>query len=81
MSPLKQYVKGIGGCLLATGRSSNHLQDGSSTYELAVTVSLLFAEPSSRRWQEGRPISCEAAAMRGYRIVRSYEDAVAYGLV
>ena len=80
MSPHKQRVMGIAGCRLATGRSPYLLKDGRSTYELAVTVSLLFAEPSLRRWQEGRPIDCEAAAMQGYQVVRSYDDAVQYGL-
>ena len=71
----------IAGCRLAASRSPYHLKDGRSTYDVAVTVSLLLAEPSLRRWQEGVPISCEAAAFQGYQVVRSYEEAVMYGLV
>lgn len=78
--PTTRFSK-IAGCRLAATRIPYRLKDGTQTYDVAVTVSLLLAEPSLRRWQEGVPISCEAAALRGYQVIRGYDDAVAYGLV
>jgi len=81
MTPDKQRAIGIAGCRLVAGTSPYRLRDGSSTVHMAVPVSLLLAEPSLHRWHEGQPIDCDAAALRGYRFVRTYEDAVAYGLL
>ena len=81
MSPNKQRAHGIAGCRLVPGQSPYRLRDGTWTAHMAVTVSLLLAEPSLRRWQEGAPIDCETAAQKGYRFVRTYDDAVAYGLM
>jgi hypothetical protein len=81
MSPDKQQARGIAGCRLVPGMHEYKLNDGTPTVRLAVTVSLLLAEPSLRRWQEGQPIDCKDAVSRGYRFVRSFDDAVAYGLL
>lgn len=81
MTPLKQHVFGIGGFRLAAGGTSYQLNDGTSTRDLAVTVSLLLAEPSLRKLYEAVAISSERAAAMGYRFVRTYDEAVAYGLV
>ena len=81
MSPTKERFVGIAGCRLAIGDSSYRLKDGTLSPGIAVTVSLLFAEPCLGRFREGTPISCEVAAAQGYRVVRSYDDAVMYGLV
>jgi hypothetical protein len=56
------------------------LRNGTPTYNVAVTVSLLRAEPCLRRLKEGPPISREEAATRGYRIVHGYDEAVMHGL-
>lgn len=80
MSPIKERARGIGGCVLAEGSSPYHLKNGTSTYNVAVTVSLLRAEPCLRRLRELPPISREEALARGYRIVHSYDEAVMHGL-
>jgi hypothetical protein len=81
MSPNKQTAMGIGGCVLAPGGSLYKLRNGTSTYNVAVTVSLLRAEPSLRRLSEAKHIACDQATALGYRLVRSYDDAVMHGLV
>jgi len=81
MSPNKQTAMGIGGCVLAPGGSLYRLKTGTSTYDVAVTVSLLRAEPSLRRLSEARHIACDQATALGYRLVRSYDDAIVHGLV
>ena len=42
MSPLKQAAIGIAGCVLVPGGSLYRLRNGSQTYNVAVTVSLLL---------------------------------------
>ena len=81
MNPLKERYVGIAGCRLVAGSSPYRLKDGTTTVHMALPLSLLLAEPALRRWQEGQPIDCETAVMRGYRFIRSYDDAVAYGLL
>ena len=81
MTPNKQAAKGIGGCVLVPGADAYRLKGGAWTRNLAVTVSLLRAEPSLRRLSEDIPIACEEAAAQGYRLVRRYDDAVMYRLV
>jgi len=81
MSPIKERFVGIAGCRLISGASAYQLKNGMSTFHVAVTVSLLFAEPCLRGRHEATSIRCEDAAVQGYRFVRSYDDAVAYGLV
>jgi hypothetical protein len=81
MSPNKHIAKGIGGCVLVPGPSTYPLRSGASTHLVAVTVSLLWAEPSLRRLPESAPIRCDDAAAQGYRIVRRYEDAITHGLI
>ena len=81
MSPNKQTAIGIGGCVLAPGGSLYKLNSGTPTYDVAVTISLLRAEPSLRRLSEVRHIACDRATALGYRLVRSYDDAVVHGLV
>jgi hypothetical protein len=81
MTPNKQSAKGIGGCVLVPGPDAYRLKTGTWTRHLAVTVSLLRAEPSLRRLSEDIPISCSDAIAQGYRLVRRYDDAVMYGLV
>ena len=81
MSPIRQLARGIGGCVLAEGTVAYGLKDGTPTYNVAVTVSLVRAEPCLRRLNDAPPISREQAAARGYRIVHSYDEAVMYGLV
>ena len=80
MSPLKLAVRGLAGCVLAPSAATYPLRDGTPTHRVAITVSLLLAEPCLRRFAEGPQIACEQAAALGYRMVRSYADAVAYGL-
>ena len=80
MSPEKLIAKGIGGCVLALGNSSYQLTDGEQTNAVAVPVTLVRAEPCLRRFAESSAISCAAATARGYKIIRSYDDAVAHGL-
>ena len=80
MSPNKLAAKGLAGCILAPGSSPYRLKDGTVTYHVAVKVSLLRAEPSLRKLSETTAIDCHEAAERGYRLVRSYEDAVNHGL-
>ena len=81
MSPNKQRFVGIAGCRLIPGRSAYRLENGTSTTHVAVTVSLLLAEPCLRKHPEAVAIACEDAAVQGYRLVRSYDDAVSNGLV
>ena len=81
MSPYKQHAVGLSTCRLVLGRSTYALNDGSPTQHIAITVSLLLAEPALRRLFEAPPISAEEAAALGYRIVRSYGEAEADGLV
>jgi hypothetical protein len=81
MSPTKQRFVGLAGCFLVSGGGTYRLRDGQSTCELAITLSLMFAEPSLRRHKH-KPcvaISCEAAAAMGCQVVRTYDDA-AFGL-
>ena len=80
MSPNKLSAKGLGGCVLVPGSSLYRLKDGTQTYNVVVTVSLLRAEPSLRRLSEAAPVPCDKAAALGYRLVRSYDDAVMHGL-
>lgn len=80
MSPDKQIAKGLGGCVLARGSAPYRLKDGVQTYAVAVPVSLLLAEPCLRRFSEAAAISCDEASARGYRVIRSYGEAVAFGL-
>jgi hypothetical protein len=80
MTPNKQAALGIGGCVLVPGPGAYRLTNGTLTHKLAVTVSLLWAEPSLRKLSEGIPIGCDEAAAQGYRIVRKYDDAVMHGL-
>jgi hypothetical protein len=81
MSPFKQAAVGLGGCVLVPGRSLYRLKNGTQTHKVAVTVSLLRAEPSLRRLSEAVRINCEKAAAQGYSVVRRYDDAVALGVV
>ena len=81
VTPNKERHVGIAGCRLVAGSSPYRLRDGTTTTQLALPVSLLLAEPSLRRWRESQPIDYETAVQRGYRIIRSYDDAVAYGLL
>jgi len=81
MSPTKQTAKGIGGCVMVPGGSPYRLKNGTQTYDVAVTVSLLRAEPSLRKLSEARPVDCNEAIALGYRRVRSYDDAVTQGIV
>jgi ABC-type thiamine transport system ATPase subunit len=81
MSPTKMDAKGIGGCVLAEGRSPYLLKDGTQTYRVALTRSLLRAEPCLRRLIDEPSISHEEARALGYRVVYSYDDAVMHGLV
>jgi hypothetical protein len=80
MSPEKRIAKGLGGCVLVRGSSAYRLKDGAQTYAVVVPVTLVYAEPSLRRFSESVPISCEEALARGYKIVRSYDEAIAFGL-
>ena len=80
MTPNKQVAKGIGGCMLVPGPGAYRLKSGTWTHNLAVTVSLLWAEPCLRRLSEGIPIACEEAVAQGYRLVRRYDEAVMNGL-
>jgi hypothetical protein len=81
MSPNKLSAKGLGGCVLAPGGSLYRLKDGTQTCNVAVTVSLLCAEPSLRKLSEATPIACDKATALGYRLVRSYDDAITHGLL
>jgi hypothetical protein len=81
VTPFKERTVGIAGCRLVAGGSPYRLRDGSATVHLALPVSLMLAEPSLRRWRESQPIDHDTAVLRGYRFIRSYDDAVAYGLV
>jgi hypothetical protein len=80
MSPTKQRALGTSGCRLAPIAASYPLKDGSATRLVAVTVSLLLAEPCLRRYIEGQSMPTEAALGQEYRVVRNYEDALALGL-
>jgi hypothetical protein len=80
MSPIKLSVKGLAGCVLVPGRSPYQLKDGTHTHKVAIAVSLLHAEPSLRWLSEGTPVDCEQAVAAGYRLVRSFDDAVTHGL-
>ena len=80
MSPTRLNARGIGGCVLADGRTEYPLKDGTRTYRVALTRSLLRAEPCMRRLADAPPISLEEARALGYRIVYSYDDAVMHGL-
>jgi len=80
MSPDKRIAKGLGGCVLAQGSTPYRLKDGVQTYAVVVPVTLVYAEPCLRRLSEAAPISCAEAIARGYAIVRSYDEAVAFGL-
>jgi hypothetical protein len=80
MSPNKLSAKGLGGCVLAPGRTPYLLKNGTQTYNVAVTISLLRAEPSLRRLLEATAVACDEATALGYRLVRSYDDAVTHGL-
>lgn len=80
MTPNKEAARGIGGCVLVPGPVVYRLANGTSTRLLAVTLSLLWAEPSLRRWSEGPRIGCDEAAGQGYKLVRRYDTAVMHGL-
>ena len=80
MSPDKLTAKGIGGCVLALGNTPYRLKDGVQTHAVAVPVTLVCAEPCLRRFAESSSISYAEAKARGYRIVRTYDDAVVHGL-
>ena len=80
MSPVKLLAHGLAGCRLAGGVGPYRLADGSLTNVFAVPVSLLFAEPGLRRLLDAEWISTDMAKARGYRFIRSYDDAVASGL-
>jgi hypothetical protein len=80
MSPVKLFAHGLAGCSLAEGSSTYLLPGGSPTNTVAVNVSLLFAEPCLHRLLRGELITTELANAMGYRIIRSYDDAVAWGL-
>ena len=80
MSPVKLFAHGLAGCSLVEGSGTYLLADRSPTNVVAVNVSLLFAEPCLHRLLRGELISTELAKARGYRIIRSYDDAVAWGL-
>ena len=81
MSPHKQRALGISGCRLALGGQAYRLKDGTPTQALAVSVTLLRAEPCLRRLNEAQAISEEQASAQGYHFVRTYDDAVMHGLV
>jgi hypothetical protein len=81
MSPIKQIALGIGGCVLVPSGSVYKLKNGTQTQMVAVTVSLLRAEPTLCRLSESARMTCEEASALGYRRVRSYDDAVMLGLV
>ncbi len=81
MSPIKQAALGLAGCILVPGSSFYRLQNGTQTHNVAVTVSLLLAEPSLRRLLRAEPMSCGEATAQGYRIVRTYEEAMAQRVV
>jgi len=81
MSPIKQRVIGISGCRLATGGNPYQLQDGTATRDVAITVSLLRAEPCLGRWSEAAAISTEEAEAKGYKVVRTYDAAISHGLI
>ena len=80
MSPEKLTAKGIGGCVVALGNTPYLLKDGVQTHAVVVPVTLVCAEPCLRRFAESSAISYEEAKARGYRVIRSYHDAVTYGL-
>lgn len=80
VTPYKQRVKGIGGCVIAPGNTTYRLANGSRTQAVVVPRSLVFAEPSLRQLIEAPVLTWEEARELGYRAVRSYEEAVAYGL-
>jgi hypothetical protein len=80
MSPTRQRALGTSGCRLAPIASPYRLKNGQPTQQVAVTVSLLWAEPCLRRFIEGQPIAAEAAVDHGYRLVRNYDDALSLGL-
>ena len=80
MRPGKEVAVGIAGCVLVPGPNAYQLADGSWTDRLAVTVSLLWAEPCLRKLSEGAAIGCEEAVAQGYKLVRRYDDAIACGL-
>ena len=80
-SPIKQAAVGIAGCDLVPGRNLCRLRNGSETYNVAVTVSLLLAEPSLRRRPKSEPMRCDeatasapAAMRRGVRVLRPATD-------
>jgi hypothetical protein len=70
----------LGGCVLAPSNTSYRLRDGMQTHAVAVPLSLVLAEPCMRKLADVKAISCEEAAARGYRFVRNYDEAVAYGI-
>jgi hypothetical protein len=80
MAPTKQRALGIDGCRLVPAAAPYPLKDGKATQLVAVTHSLLLAEPCLKRFTEAQPIATEAALDRGYLLVRSYDDALAAGL-
>ena len=81
MSPIKQTARGIGGCVVVPGGSVYELKNGTQTCNVAITVTLMRAEPSLRKLSEATPIACKEATALGYRLVRSYDDAVMHGPV
>ena len=80
MSPNKQRFMGLSGLRLVGGFVPYRLSDGTVTRDVAVTLSLLSAEPCLGRLKLGEQISVEAAAELGYRTVRSFAEATQHGL-
>jgi len=81
MSPVKLFAHGLAGCRLARGTGSYRSANGNPSNVLAVTVSLLLAEPCLHCFCGPETISVELAQAKGYRVVRSYDEAVALGLL
>lgn len=80
MTPHKQRAKRIGGCVIVSGNVTYRLKDGTPKQTVVVPRSFAFAEPSLRRLVESTALSWEDVRALGYRVVRTYEEAVAYGL-
>ncbi|HET9646026.1 MAG TPA: hypothetical protein VFP68_22345 [Burkholderiaceae bacterium] len=80
MSPNKQRFIGLSGLRLVAGFVPYRLSDGTVTYSVAVSLSLLKAEPCLGRWKLGEEISVETARGLGYRTARSFDEAAEHGL-
>ena len=80
MPPIRQAAHGLAGCILVPRRRGNGAPSRTAGVPLAVTVSLVRAEPCLS-WLAGlRPMSLEEVRALGCRLVRSYDDAVMAGL-